>query len=96
MGTYTTSHLIMKRDGTAHSIFAPISWGGICTEKDQREGYLVAPGFCGAEILARSAARIQKIRDDVVASGDFGDSLEVESDKVEGQVLTRPIYNPYD
>ena len=65
-------------------------------ESYRREGYLVLPGFFGADEMADVDRAIREVTETAVASGDWSDVLELEPELQDGRQVPRRIYEPFD
>ena len=65
-------------------------------ESYRREGYLVLPGFFGADELASVDRAMREVTETALASGDWSDVLELESELHDGRQVPRRIYEPFD
>ena len=65
-------------------------------ESYRREGYLVLPGFFGADEMADVDRAIGEVTETALASGDWSDVLELEAELQDGRQVARRIYEPFD
>ena len=65
-------------------------------ESYRRDGYLVLPGFFGAGEMADVDRAIREVTETALASGDWSDVLELESELQDGRQVPRRIYEPFD
>ena len=65
-------------------------------ESYRREGYLVLPGFFGADEMAEVDRAILEVSETALASDDWSDVLELEPELLDGHQVPRRIYEPFD
>jgi ectoine hydroxylase-related dioxygenase (phytanoyl-CoA dioxygenase family) len=59
------------------------------------EGYVVVPRLFNSDELRRAGETIQEMTRNALAGGDHSKILELEPEKVDGEVVARRIYHPF-